>query len=90
MHTDLAVTAAFRFDKTANDAIASPAALALGRIADLLDEMREQACVFFAPEQHAIRGKAIAPSASRLLVILLDGFRQREVDYGADGSFVDA
>ena len=46
--------------------------------------------IFFAPEQDAIGGKAVATGAARFLVILLDGFRQREMDHGADGGFIDA
>ncbi len=44
----------------------------------------------FLPEHDAVGGLAIASGAPGFLVILLDGFRQRQMDDGADGCFVNA
>ena len=89
MHADLAVTAALGFNEAADDAIALPAALLLGWIADLFDEMREQSRISLLPKQHAIGGKTVASRTARFLVILLDRFRQREMDHSANGGFID-
>ncbi len=49
-----------------------------------------QTRIFLLPEKHSIGREAVASGAPRLLVKLLDGFRQREMDHGAHGGFVDA
>ncbi len=90
MQTDLPMAAALGFNKSPNRVITLPGALFLRRVSDLPDEVRQQACVALLPEQNAIRWKAVASGAPRLLVILFDRLRQREMNYGAHRCFVDA
>src|SRR5271169_2511920 len=82
--------ASLRFGEAKNGVIALPRALFLLRIDNLVDEIDQQAHIAPLPEQDAIRRLPITPGAPRLLVILLDRFGKREVDYGAHGSLVDA
>src|SRR3989475_11008039 len=89
MGTNLTMPAALRFGKAADCAIALPGTLLLCRVGYLLDEVRQQAGITLLPEQKAISRKPVAPGAPRLLVILLNRFRQREMNHGAYGSFVD-
>src|SRR2546427_10817983 len=89
MGTNLTMPTALRFGKAADCAIALPGALLLCRVGYLLDEVRQQAGITLLPEQKAISQKPVAPGAPRLLVVLLDRFRQREMNHGAYGSFVD-
>src|SRR3989442_11296537 len=89
MGTNLTMPAALRFGKAADCAIALPGALLLCRVGYLLDEVRQQAGITLLPEQKAISQKPVAPGAPRLLIILLDRFRQREMNHGAYGSLVD-
>ena len=84
------MAALFGFHEGANDVVALPGAVALGRVADLVGEIAEQAGVLLLPQQDAIGGIAIAAGAAGLLIILLDRFGQGEVNHGADGGFVDA
>ena len=89
MGTNLTMPTALRFGKAADCAIALPGALLLCRVGYLLDEVRQQAGITLLPEQKAISQKPVAPGAPRLLIILLDRFRQREMNHGAYGSLVD-
>src|SRR5580704_9431125 len=76
MSTDLPVAASFRFYKTPNRVISLPGAILFRRIGQLFDKIREQPGVALLPEQNAISRLPIASSASGLLIILLDRFRQ--------------
>src|SRR5712692_9889733 len=89
MGTNLTMPATLRFGKAADCAIALPGTRLLCRVGYLLDEVRQQAGIALLPEQKAISRMPVAPGASRLLVILLDRFRQREMNHGAYGSLVD-
>src|SRR5271169_863240 len=90
MQTDLAMAAAIRVDESPDGVIALPCPFLLGWVRNLSDEVRKQSRIAFLPEQNAICGKAVAPSSSRLLVILLDRLGQRQVNYGAHRGFVDS
>ena len=46
--------------------------------------------VALLPEQNAICGATVPARASRLLVILLDRWRQRQVNDRSNGGFIDA
>src|SRR5690242_17457743 len=72
----LAMTAFTRFGKAADFAIALPGLLLLGRIGDLLDEMRQQTGVFFLPKYQTIGRTAVPAGAARFLIVLLDRFGQ--------------
>src|SRR5437879_13894093 len=89
MGTNLTMPAALRLGKAADCAIALPGALLLCRVGYLLDEVRQQASITLLPEQKAISQKPVAPGAPRLLIILLDRFRQLEMNHGTYGSLVD-
>src|SRR5256885_6139108 len=69
---------------------ALPGALFFPVIADLGNEKADCCLVALLPKQEAIGGVSVAASPARFLVILLDAFRQREVNYFADAGFVDA
>jgi len=60
------------FDKAPNLVIALPGSFLFSRIADLLDEVCQQADIARLPEQKAIRRDSVPPGTSGLLVILLD------------------
>ena len=87
---DFFVAAIVRLHKSADGVIALPGAVALGGVGDLVGEKSEQAGVLFLPEHDAVGGLAIASGASGFLVILLDGFRQREMNDGADGGLINS
>src|SRR5712691_6669131 len=90
MGTNLTMPAALLFGKAADCAVALPGSLPLCRVGYLLDEVRQQAGITLLPEQKAISQKPVAPGAPRLLIILFDRFRQREMNHGAHGGFIDA
>src|SRR5580700_1685857 len=70
--------------------IALPASLLFRLVGEQADEIREKTRIAPAPEQNAIGGKPIPTGTASFLVILLDRFRQSEMDHSADGSLVDA
>src|SRR5580693_923837 len=70
--------------------IALPASLLFRLVSEQADEIREKTRIAPAPEQNAIGGKPIPTGTASFLVILLDRFRQCEMDHGANGSLVDA
>src|SRR5579864_434274 len=70
--------------------IALPASLLFRLVGEQTDEIREKARIPSAPEQNAIGGKPVATGTSRFLVVLLDRFRQSEMDHSAHCSLVDA
>src|SRR5271154_1344350 len=90
VRTNLPVTAAFRLHKLADDAISLPRPVALLRVRNLIGKKSQQPGIFFLPQQNAIRTLAIAPRPSRLLVILLNRFRQRQVNHRPHRRLVDA
>src|SRR6267142_836961 len=49
-----------------------------------------EAGIFFLPEKKAIGGEAVTAGAACFLVILLDTFRESEMNDGAHGGLVDA
>src|ERR1700690_3015719 len=82
--------AGFRLGVADDLAIAVPTSISLRFVAELIYEVCEETDVLLAPQENAIGGKAVATGAAGFLVILLDRFRQSEVDYGAHGGFIDA
>src|SRR5206468_6815815 len=80
MGTDLQMAALGDFDKSTNLVITLPRPLLFSRVSDLVNEISQQADITFLPQQKAIRGFAVTPSASGFLVILLDRFWEGEVD----------
>ena len=71
------------------EALALDALLLVGRVA-LLDLQAAQAHVVEAVERQRIGGRAVAAGAADLLVIGLDGFRQRRMGDEAHVGLVDA
>ena len=90
MHADLPVTAAFSVHKGTDKPIAFPAAFLFLLVLDLSNKECQESGVALLPKQQAIGGQAVAARAARFLVVLLDRFRQRKVNDGADSSLVDA
>ena len=77
MQADLAMTAGPGLSEAANLVITLPRSLLLRGIVELVNEIRQQAHIAFLPQQNAIGGLPIASRAAGLLVVLLNGFRQR-------------
>src|ERR1700741_5438372 len=82
--------AGFRFGIAQNIVITLPASLLLRLVGEQPYEICEKTCVAPAPEKNAIGGKSVAAGTAGLLVILLNRFRQGEMDHSAHGGFVDA
>ena len=76
MGTDLQMAALGDFDKSTNLVITLPRPLLFSRVSDLVNEISQQADITFLPQQQAICGFAVTPSASGFLVILLDRLGQ--------------
>ena len=72
MQADFTMTATRRIHEASDGVVTLPGALFLGRVADLLDEVRQQTGIAFLPQQQAIGWLAVATGASGFLVILLD------------------
>src|SRR5271166_1187765 len=90
MRANLPVAALIRFREGANYVIALPCSLALRLVENLIREIAQQPRILLAPQQNAVRGISVAPSASCLLVILLDRLGQRQMHHGAHCRLVDA
>src|SRR2546421_8670173 len=73
MGADLEMAALVGFHKTANLVVSLPGALLFLRIADVLNEVGQQAHITPLPQQEAIGGLSITARATGLLVVLLDG-----------------
>ena len=80
----------FAVDEVPDFVEALPGALFFLVIADLRNEKADSGLVALLPKQEAIGGVSVAASPARFLVILLDAFRQREVNYFTDAGLVDA
>ena len=83
------MAALVRLGEAPHGVIALPGSLLLRRIGELIDEVRQQSHVALLPEQRAIGRFAVAARTSCLLVILLDRFRQRQVNHGAHGRLIN-
>ena len=79
-----------RIHEVANGVVSLPGALLLPGVRGLFDEVSEQADVALLPQQNAIGRQTIASGATRLLVILFDRLRQREMNHGPDSGLIDA
>ena len=90
MAADLEVLAGFGFCIAQNLVVALPASRFFRFVSKQTDEIREKAGIALAPEEDAIGGKSVASGTACFLIILLDGFWQREVDHSANGGLVDA
>src|SRR6266849_3565591 len=87
---NVALAALFGLHESLDFVVAVPSTFFFARIFDFADKKGVQARVFFLPEQKAIRGECVAAGSARLLVILLDTLRQREVNHCAHGRFINA
>ena len=90
VQANLALATARRVHEAADHAFPFRRPLALRIIRNLIDEVFQKDEVALLPKQHAIRRTSISPRAARLLVILLDRLRQRQVNHGAHRGLVDA
>ena len=90
MHTNVALAAAFGLHELLDFAVALPGAFFLRIVFDFSVEVGVEAGIFFLPEQEAIGGEAVTAGAACFLVILLDTFRESEMNDGAHGGLVDA
>src|SRR5690242_1866171 len=89
MRTDLMMAAGPRFHEPANIVVTLPGTRFLGFVGQLVHEISQQAYVALLPKKQAVRRSTIATRAARFLVILLNRFRQREMNYGAHRGFID-
>src|SRR5947209_7079946 len=90
VQTDLPVPTLWLRHEPLDLVISLPGPFLLCSIQNLADEMSVQPRIPRLPQQEAIGWQAIAPGASRFLVILLDRFRQCQVNDSAHRGLVDA
>src|SRR5439155_16591391 len=90
VYADLPVTALAGFGEPPHCVIALPGALFLSRVRELVDEMRQQPDVALLPQQRTVGRLAVASGAARLLIILLDRLRHREMNYSSHRRLVDS
>ncbi len=90
MHTNLAVAATPRIDKSREHPFSVPRSLAFCFVGDFPDEIFQQNVIPLLPKHHTIRRLTVAPCAPSFLVVLLNRLWQREMNHRAHGRLVDA